>query len=113
MLGGVEVDEGIGGLGGLDHGVAGADAVEIAQRRPVGAHHQMVAVVEVASEAVVVKGAAAPAGLRRRLIKKDVPAAAEQGDGGRQPGQTGADYVDGFFRHHHFFIVNMLAILVC
>lgn len=55
----------------------------------------MAAIVDGAAERGVVEAAAASACLRSLLIDHNPPAGLRQPDGGGQPGQPGADHMDG------------------
>ena len=76
---------------------ARADGVQIGKDRRIGAKDQMIAIVDQAAERLVVKRAAASAGLSGGFMKRD--RAARAGDFNRtgEPRHAGADDVD----HRH------------
>ena len=94
-LAGREVEEGKGRLFRPDQSVAGADRLEIGKHRPVAGEDEMIAVVDDEIERRIVIGAAAPAGLARRLIERDASARCGEPHGGGEAGETGTDDVSG------------------
>ena len=89
-----ELDEGKGGAGGARQAAGGANLVEIGHHRAVSRKQQVVAVVDRAAEDVVEERAAAPAGMGRRLVKRDPAARFERTHRAGQAGDSGADDVD-------------------
>ena len=74
----------------------GADRSRIGQRVAVARQQQMIAVVDGEVGRGVEIGAAAAAGLLRRLVDMHLVIRVGQPDGGGEAGNSGADDVDGF-----------------
>ena len=75
--------------------VAGADAGEVIERRPIAGQEEVVAVVDDEVERRIVIGPAAPAGGARRLVHDDGSPLVRQPDRGAEARQPRADHMDG------------------
>ncbi len=94
-----QVDEREIGAGRPFHLVLGADRAQERARLVVARQQQVVAVVDGHAERGVVIGATAPARLTRTLVQHDPPRTIAKRNGGGEPGETGADDMDGASRH--------------
>ena len=91
-----EIGERESGLARLPRqSVAGADAGEVIERRPIAGQEEVVAVVDDEVERRVVIGPAAPAGGARRLVHDDGSPLVRQPDRGAEARQPRADHMDG------------------
>ena len=91
---GLEIDEReLGMLRSLEAGL-GADRACIVEHARVARQHEVIAVVDDEVGRSIVERAAAPAGLRRRLVQVDAEAGIRQPDRRGKAGHAGADDMD-------------------